>query len=90
MMEKRDILYAALVGSGVSKPESMRAVQNELMKIVGPIRPFVPFTGTNPYVPEVMAKSRPNLWQNSEQPGRDGQFFTLEFETGKGKMAIAL
>lgn len=88
MMNRRDILYAALVGSNVSRPEPMRAVQNELMKIVGPIKPFVPFSEPVPYVPAVNSGALPDLWQNNAQPGKDGQFFTMEFETGRGKWLL--
>lgn len=78
--ETRDILFAAIVG----RKENFQLVQNELMKKVGPVKPFIPFFG-EPKVAKVQGEAMDNLWKSDPPKAESEQFFPFTFSGDDGQ-----
>lgn len=78
-MNGTDILFASLVGSKVAgNTKAFRAVENEFIKHVAPIRRFLPF-GDVPGVKEAGGKVSENLWKADAPISENEQFFPFSF-----------
>lgn len=83
----REILFASLVGSRVMEQvPRFSAVQNELMKHVLPVRPFLPFGDVDgPNVAKVQGDVNARVWEADPRLGEDEQFFPFIFEGENGE-----
>lgn len=83
-LTQQDILYASLLGTKVTKAiPRFTAVQNELMKHVLPVIPFLPFKNKTE-IKEVDTDINADLWQADAPTPEDRQFFPFYFEGDDG------
>lgn len=81
-----DILFASLLGSNVIKTvPRLTAVQNELIKHVGPSAQLLPFNSNDPKVHTLDGNPRSDVWTTSSGTPEDQQFFPLSFSIDERK-----